>query len=564
MALPLPNQLSTSTGLEPQPRCITALSTDLPSKYIDFFVDHAIEAAIRLPLSDEDVQRHCYALPSTTNPSCRSYGLYEREGVFRGGSAACDKESGLQNVLEDVVSVEKHQSYNLAVFEEVGVVLGCSQSQQSGLSENATIVDSVVERHIAMGADNTTSSATDAAMSNNAVSHGTIDREFITAAPTVSLDLTVPLVERVVAPASKSDRKQNGSKIDLDTLLKEDNMTFEAAVAKMSSNVVDTPPVTAVPAEPTVYLEDVHRRTIESLPSVCSVTDANLQDELLQNDYPRLPPLLQGQLRSWSDRPGAGTTRFSGWSTMCPHLEFKRAVNAIRFDVDGRYVNPSRVDPTILSARDTSGKSARFIAEVKVNHKWVTAVFTTPIRVLDSRLRTSDNEQKSISGAAHGQEWERMAAVFCMIMGESVLNAQVVGSELRFSTKLVAGSKSNTASSKIMVNTSPSPASLPMTRNMPSPNVKKLNGRSSKFVRSVLEASDTVPVFDARDHTSAFKFEASSLSQLEATLPLYTEEVPLGSLAVVAYTATYFVKGGDRAWSLSVNVQWIIILGSPM
>ncbi|KAF7776712.1 hypothetical protein Agabi119p4_5105 [Agaricus bisporus var. burnettii] len=296
-------------------------------------------------------------------------------------------------------------------------------------------------------------------------------------------------------------------------------MTFEAAVAKMSSNVVDTPPVTAVPAEPTVYLEDVHRCTIESLPSVCSVTDANLQDELLQNNYPRLPPLSQGQLRSWSDRPGAGTTRFSGWSTMCPHLEFKRAVNAIRFDVDGRCVNPSRVDPTILSARDTS---------------------------------------------AHGQEWERMAAVFCVIMGESVLNAQVVGSELHFSTKLVAGSKSNTASSKIMVNTSPSPASLPMTRNMPSPNVKKLNGRSSKFVRSVLEASDTVPVFDAHDHTSAFKFEASSLSQLEATLPLYTEEVPLGSLAVVAYTATYFVKGGNRAWSLSVNVQWIIILGSPM
>ncbi|EKM80534.1 hypothetical protein AGABI1DRAFT_128212 [Agaricus bisporus var. burnettii JB137-S8] len=369
-----------------------------------------------------------------------------------------------------------------------------SQSQQSRLSENATIVDSVVERHIAMGADNTTSSTTDAAMSNNAVSHGTIDREFITAAPTVSLDLTVPLVER-------SDRKQNGSKIDLDTLLKEDNMTFEAAVAKMSSNVVDTPPVTAVPAEPTVYLEDVHRCTID-------VTDANLQDELLQNNYPRLPPLSQGQLRSWSDRPGAGTTRFSGWSTMCPHLEFKRAVNAIRFDVDGRC--------------------------------------------------------KSISGAAHGQEWERMAAVFCMIMGESVLNAQVVGSELHFSTKLVAGSKSNTASSKIMVNTSPSPASLPMTRNMPSPNVKKLNGRSSKFVRSVLEASDTVPVFDARDHTSTFKFEASSLSQLEATLLLYTEEVPLGSLAVVAYTATYFVKGGNRAWSLSVNVQWIIILGSPM
>lgn len=74
-----------------------------------------------------------------------------------------------------------------------------------------------------------------------------------------------------------------------------------------------------------------------------------------------------------------------------------------------------------------------------MNGRWEAAVFTTPIRVLESHLHTSADEQKYVSGAAHGQEWERMAAVFCMIMGESILKAQVVGSELRFSTKMKTG-----------------------------------------------------------------------------------------------------------------------------
>lgn len=76
-----------------------------------------------------------------------------------------------------------------------------------------------------------------------------------------------------------------------------------------------------------------------SLPVNCMVTDVSLQDQLLKDEYTDLPPLASvstpvrvviqtdtdistGQLKSWSDRPGPGTTRFSGWQTVCPTLEF--------------------------------------------------------------------------------------------------------------------------------------------------------------------------------------------------------------------------------------------------
>lgn len=113
----------------------------------------------------------------------------------------------------------------------------------------------------------------------------------------------------------------------------------------------------------------------------------------------------------------------------------RRAINAIQFVSDGRYINPSRVNPTILSTKDLLGNQTRFLAEVQLNGKWEAAVFVTPIRVLQSHIREGLRGQKFVSGAAHGQEWERMAAVFCMIIGEQVVQAQVVGCDLSFSTK---------------------------------------------------------------------------------------------------------------------------------
>lgn len=113
----------------------------------------------------------------------------------------------------------------------------------------------------------------------------------------------------------------------------------------------------------------------------------------------------------------------------------RRAINAVQFVADGRYVNPSRVNPTILSTKDSLGNQSRYVAEVKTQGKWDTAIFVTPVRVLQSHLHEAVRGQKFLSGAAHGQEWERMAAVLCMIIGERVVQAQVVGSNLSFSTK---------------------------------------------------------------------------------------------------------------------------------
>lgn len=86
-----------------------------------------------------------------------------------------------------------------------------------------------------------------------------------------------------------------------------------------------------------------------------------------------------------------------------------------------------------------------------------------------------------------------------------------------------------------------------------------------------MEVTGTVPVFDARDLAVEFEFTASSLSQLEDSLPLFKGEILEGSLATVAYTATYYYKAidksgrfsTDKACHLSANLQWVIVLGVP-
>lgn len=93
----------------------------------------------------------------------------------------------------------------------------------------------------------------------------------------------------------------------------------------------------------------------------------------------------------------------------------------------------------MLSGRDTSATQSRFQLEVKIGNKWDTAICLTPLRVLKSHLHEFDTpgsrDYKYITGAAHGQEWERMVAVLCMVIGENSLSAQVVGSEQTYATR---------------------------------------------------------------------------------------------------------------------------------
>ena len=71
-----------------------------------------------------------------------------------------------------------------------------------------------------------------------------------------------------------------------------------------------------------------------------------------------------------------------------------------------------------------------------------------------------------------------------------------------------------------------------------------------------------VPVHD----TQSKAFDFKHLYKLDKILPSWDDKVPAGSFAVVNYTASTYKKidGAKHTdCSISLNVQWVVILGSP-
>lgn len=79
-----------------------------------------------------------------------------------------------------------------------------------------------------------------------------------------------------------------------------------------------------------------------------------------------------------------------------------------------------------------------------------------------------------------------------------------------------------------------------------------------------------VPIFDGRH----VHFELNdSLENLDELLPSFEDEIPSGSLALVAYTANSYYRsrksgqsGQQKSQSnknLALNINWVVVLGIP-
>ena len=65
-----------------------------------------------------------------------------------------------------------------------------------------------------------------------------------------------------------------------------------------------------------------------------------------------------------------------------------------------------------------------------------------------------------------------------------------------------------------------------------------------------------VPIYDARNHCFDY---AKDLDHIESILPVFGEEIPAGSFAVVGYTMSSFKKGAE--WHVNTNVQFVVLVG---
>lgn len=70
----------------------------------------------------------------------------------------------------------------------------------------------------------------------------------------------------------------------------------------------------------------------------------------------------------------------------------------------------------------------------------------------------------------------------------------------------------------------------------------------------------SVPVYDGRG--KSFNFD-KDVDRLPSILPTFDGEVPAGSFAVVAYSASTYKGTKKDQVNLSCNVQWVLVLGTP-
>ncbi|EDQ98351.1 uncharacterized protein LACBIDRAFT_303646 [Laccaria bicolor S238N-H82] len=331
-----------------------------------------------------------------------------------------------------------------------------------------------------------------------------------------------------------------------------------------------------------VYLEDIDRDPSPSYPklSKCGVAASDLIDPLLKETYKKLTK-LPGQVInkynvssyillepykssglkfiSWKDSNndqeddnGNGMILFSSIGDVHPNINLKYIKGLVVFEKDytSNIVNLSRIDPSLLVSKKTSGQTKGgplvFIRDRKTPALCVTLGIIVDDQTESPRQR-GDKEVKFITAKLLAYEYERMVAVLCMTFKRGSVRVQLADSTLTFATR---SAEPKSGSSPVKGFTT---VRSKATMSNDTPN-RKFRYSSS------LGPHDLVPILDAR--TKHIKMP-SGLGSIEKDLPPFGRQVPTGSIALIGYTVgSYNSKANPNDVSLSMNVLWVAVLAA--
>ncbi|KAF8965332.1 hypothetical protein BDZ97DRAFT_1757444 [Flammula alnicola] len=270
-------------------------------------------------------------------------------------------------------------------------------------------------------------------------------------------------------------------------------------------------------------------------------------------------------LVSWRNITAAGLVGYSGWPEQTPTIDRELLSGAVRFTKYKHFVNPSRASPLDVYVYDPSGKTLkdRGVLYTK-DQKSRMAICLTTIFVAESQIMvpsSSGIKNKYIKGPLHMQEMERLGAFFCMCFNRSPLGSQFDGEHnLSFGTMGIKDDKAGGDASNSKSESSTSGASSAFGHIRSKGLLKAVQQStyhqfSRTHTKTFLNASDTVPVYNTAGQTFKLPDDIECFDQL----PRHTGEVPLGSCALVGYTASLY-KSAKEQLSLATNLQFVIIL----
>ncbi|KAF4586267.1 hypothetical protein EYR38_010542 [Pleurotus pulmonarius] len=298
------------------------------------------------------------------------------------------------------------------------------------------------------------------------------------------------------------------------------------------------------------------------LPAKCQVYDETQQATLLKHLYCGLPNLEARAFISWKeDYSGHGCMDFGTWDQYCPYMDLRKGLKAMSFVSFQRVVHLARCDPRMFAARITPRSAGGRSMTMKDSDAAVVSL--VPIRVTNCQLtEMNDVGRKVISGIMHSQDMERFVSVICMVFGEQSMYCNLKDDEFTFETRPARREgptpgnspykQSRAATSKLSAPSGQSPSGL-----------SSGSGITAGYVKTSLSGSDPVRIYDGRNIALNW---GSDMGKVHTILPRFDGDLLPGSFAVVAHTVTSFrksVQGVVVGETVSLNVQWVLLLGSP-
>ncbi|KAF9553068.1 hypothetical protein CPC08DRAFT_728167 [Agrocybe pediades] len=294
---------------------------------------------------------------------------------------------------------------------------------------------------------------------------------------------------------------------------------------------------------------------IKSLPDECEITVVDAMDSWLKDKgyYEDLPNLREVVLAPIRDSDGDGLVLFSSWRDYIPNMPMKQLLRAILFTRDGRFLNPSRVDPLSISARPTAAWSdSRWELATGGN---VTAVCVSPVMIMDS-YTSRFNPALSFSGhyisaVFHSYEFNRMISLLGMVVNEPVIHAQVWRDTITIGNKTQKMSKDSSSGGNAFPKMFVS-AGSPIKS---SKNIRPVNTAINAI--EPLSFDEKIPVYDGVN--KKFDMSAEVLGNLDKHFERFEGEMPPRSCAVVGYISQLH-KHNPSGYRLYTYARWVIVL----
>ncbi|KAH7906136.1 hypothetical protein BJ138DRAFT_1117846 [Hygrophoropsis aurantiaca] len=297
------------------------------------------------------------------------------------------------------------------------------------------------------------------------------------------------------------------------------------------------------------YLEDVMRTSAAAPINDMTVVE---HDEMLEHTYKDLVPLRPVVLTS--SGTAGGTVMISNWmkgNELTINERF--VVDLISFKSHEIFVNLSRVDPAALTTKQI-GKN-KYVSFALGNGAQM-AMCVSVIVVVESFVglpgkTPGGGPKKEITGYFLTQEFERFAAVAGAVFGHQRFWTHMVDNAFKFGTFV----RPNGEQSQYSV-PAPTPRSTSMFSATPSPS-----SAAGPSVRAVLSWDTHIPMYDYRSEKVFDPAVHLNPAMYGKALPS-TTDLPVNSLALVAYTTSNFVlSNGDSG--LGCNLMWAALLAAP-